>query len=89
MRIDENITVRKIAGEYLVLQPGLEMLDMAKVYTLSESAALILNNFKGIEFNKDDALQVLLQHYQVSTQQVKDDLDRIINQFIAEGMIQE
>jgi len=89
MRIDENITVRKIAGEYLVLQPGLEMLDMAKVYTLSESAALILNNFKGIEFNKDDALQVLLQHYQVSTQQAKDDLDRIINQFIAEGMIQE
>lgn len=89
MRIDENITVRKIAGEYLVLQPGLEMLDMAKVYTLSESAALILNNFKGIEFNKDDALQVLLQHYQVNTQQAKDDLDRIINQFIAEGMIQE
>ncbi|GAA4139115.1 hypothetical protein GCM10022216_16890 [Sphingobacterium kyonggiense] len=89
MRIDENITVRKIADEYLVLQPGLEMLDMAKVYTLSESAALILSNFKGIEFNRDDALQVLLQHYQVSEQQAKDDLDRIINQFIAEGMIQE
>ncbi|MGV6946335.1 PqqD family protein [Sphingobacterium kyonggiense] len=89
MRIDENITVRKIAGEYLVLQPGLEMLDMAKVYTLSESAALILNNFKGIEFNREDALQVLLQHYQVGSDQAKDDLDRIINQFIAEGMIQE
>ena len=39
MRLNSNLILRQVGGEYMIVNPFSETMDMAQVYSLNETAA--------------------------------------------------
>lgn len=65
MRINEKMKIRNVAGENIVVMPSDDAADMTKVVALNESSLLLYNQLKGRKFSLDDAVQLLLDNYDV------------------------
>ncbi len=75
MRINEKMKIRNVAGENIVIMPSDDAADMTKVVTLNESSLLLYNQLKGREFAFDDAVQLLLDNYDVDEATARKDAE--------------
>lgn len=65
MKINPIYTVRKVAGENIILLQGKNSGDMTRVVAFNDSALLMWDNLRGKDFSADDAAKVLLDNYDV------------------------
>ena len=66
MRINEQIKVRKVAGENIAIMPGEgASSDLTRVVALNDSAMELYNKFLGKEFTIDDLAQSLTNDYDI------------------------
>lgn len=88
MRIKSNYKLRQIAGENLVVMTGKEGTDMTRVISLSNSAAWLWKQLEGKKFTETDAVELLVQEYEVDKQTAIDAVkwwvDALIKNRIAE-----
>ncbi len=75
MRINEKMKIRNVAGENIVIMPSDDAADMTKVVALNESSLLLYNQLKGREFSLDDAVQLLLDNYDVNEATARKDAE--------------
>lgn len=75
MRINEKMKIRNVAGENIVIMPSDDAADMTKVVALNESSLLLYNQLKGREFALDDAVQLLLDNYDVDEATARKDAE--------------
>ena len=75
MRINEKMKIRNVAGENIVIMPSDDAADMTKVVALNESSLLMYNQLKGREFAFDDAVQLLLDNYDVDEATARKDAE--------------
>lgn len=75
MRINEKMKIRNVAGENIVIMPSDDAADMTKVVALNESSLLMYNQLKGHEFSLDDAVQLLLDNYDVDEATARKDAE--------------
>lgn len=75
MRINEKMKIRNVAGENIVIMPSDDAADMTKVVALNESSLLLYNQLKGREFSLDDAVQLLLDNYDVEEATARKDAE--------------
>lgn len=75
MRINEKMKIRNVAGENIVIMPSDDAADMTKVVALNESSLLLYNRLKGREFSLDDAVQLLLDNYDVDEATARKDAE--------------
>lgn len=87
MKLRNDLTLRKVAGEYIIVDPGKDMVDMSKVFTFNETSALIWEELQGKEFNEDDIVMILLENYEVSKEIAQADAQILIDQFRKFGLI--
>ncbi len=87
MRLKENIAVRKIGHDFILISPDLGMLDMTKVCTLSETAASIWDEFSASEFEEEEVVLFMLLNYEVGQELAQKDVRRILDQFRTEGLL--
>ena len=65
MKINTNYKVRNVAGENIVLLQGKMGGDMTRVVALSNSALMLWNKLQGVDFSVDDAVNILMEQYEV------------------------
>lgn len=75
MRINGKMKIRNVAGENIVIMPSDDAADMTKVVALNESSLLLYNQLKGREFAIDDAVQLLLDNYDVDEATARKDAE--------------
>lgn len=75
MKINEKMKIRNVAGENIVIMPSDDAADMTKVVALNESSLLLYNQLKGREFSLDDAVQLLLDNYDVDEATARKDAE--------------
>ena len=75
MRINEKMKIRNVAGENIVIMPSDDAADMTKVVALNESSLLLYNQLKGREFALNDAVQLLLDNYDVDEATARKDAE--------------
>ena len=75
MRINEKMKIRNVAGENIAIMPSDDAADMTKVVALNESSLLLYNQLKGREFSLDDAVQLLLDNYDVDEATARKDAE--------------
>ena len=75
MRINEKMKIRNVAGENIVIMPSDDAADMTKDVALNESSLLLYNQLKGREFSLDDAVQLLLDNYDVDEATARKDAE--------------
>lgn len=75
MRINDKMKVREVAGEHIVMMQSPEATDMTRVVALNKSALLLYNRLKGSDFEVADAVQVLMDEYEVGEEQARKDVE--------------
>lgn len=58
--------MRKIGSEYIIVDPGLDMVDMSMVYSFNETAAWLWERLLDIDFNEDTIADLLFDRYEVA-----------------------
>lgn len=73
MKISENVKVRQVAGENVVIMPGEKGTDMTNVVALNESAMFLYEALKGSVFEINDVVRMLMDEYDVDFAMAQDD----------------
>ena len=87
MKLKDGLTLRKLAGEYIIVQPELGQQDMTKVFTLNEVSAFLWEHMLGKEFTKEDLVQLLLENYDVTEEVASQDVAALLASFSKQGLV--
>ena len=89
MRIKEGFILRSICGEYVVVGEGLAQVNFNKMLSLNDSAAFLWKELEGKDFTQETMVELLQDRYDVSTEQAAADVEKLVQTWIKEGVIQE
>lgn len=73
MRIREHLILRQVGARYMVIDPGKDVVDMAYVYTLNQTAAYLWEELKGQCFTTEIIAELLERQYDVSHEKARQD----------------
>lgn len=89
MKLKENLTVRKIGDEYMMVSDSGSGLDYTRVISLNESAAYLVQEVNQKEFTKEEWIALLMDKYNVDEEQATADVQLLIEKFSKEGLFDE
>ena len=87
MRLRGDLTLRKIGNEYMIVEPGKDMVDLSKVYSLNKTAAFLWNELQGRDFSEDDVAEILIEEYGLTPRTAYIDGTKMLQHFKAENLI--
>lgn len=88
MKIRQDLILRHIGNDHIIIDPGHDMIDMSKVITLNETAAWIWQQLEGVDFDENTIIDLLVGKYQVDASQVKKDVDELMQILIGQELIE-
>lgn len=89
MKLNKDLVLREVGGEYMIVNPFSDTVDMTQVYSLNETAAWLWQQMEGKEFTIADMVAVLQEEYEVDEETATADLTELTQQWIATGLAQE
>jgi hypothetical protein len=89
MRIKENLILRRIGNEYVIIVPDRGQVDLTEVYTLNETAAWIWEQFENKDFTFEQVVELMQEHYDADKERVMSDVNELLNVLIKGGLISE
>lgn len=89
MKLRTDLTLRKLGDEYVIVDPGQDMIDMSKVYTLNETAAQLWKYLQNKEFDVSVILQILMDEFDVEIEIANRDAKVLVQEFKEHGLLIE
>ena len=89
MKLKENLTVRKIGNEYMMVSDSDAGLDYTRVISLNETAAYLVEEVGKRECTKDEWIELLMNKYDVEREVAEADVQLLIDKFVKEGLFEE
>lgn len=89
MKIKDNLSVRKIGNEYMIVSDSDAGLDYTRVISLNETAAYLVEEVGKREFTKDEWIELLMNKYDVEREVAQADVQLLIDKFVKEGLFEE
>ncbi|MFT4071457.1 MAG: PqqD family protein [Dysgonamonadaceae bacterium] len=89
MKLKENLILRHVGTDYIVVDPSVDEVDMTKIYSFNDSAAWLWEKLQQVEFTEDSAAVALMAYYDVEREQALSDVKQIIDFFKREGFLDE
>ena len=85
MKLEKNIIVREIAGEYILIPTGEAALKMTGIFAVTEVGAEI---WKRLSQGKDEdtVIAELLAEYEVDEATLRQDYDEFIGRLVDSGL---
>lgn len=87
MKLNENLTLREVAGEYILVNPFNQSMDTAQVLTLNETAAWLWQQATGKEFDEDYLVNLLCEEYDVDRETATADVHEMCMQWQRNGLL--
>lgn len=87
MKIREDLVLRHIGEEYMIVDPGQDMVDMTKVFTLNHTAAWLWEQIAGKEFTVETLVELLKVEYDLSQEQAQKDINSFLEVFKKNGLL--
>ena len=78
MRIEDQISLRKIADEYIMIVGTEDSLDYTQAVSLNDSAAYLIESVRDEDFTSEDWVDLLTERYDVSKEQATADVESLI-----------
>lgn len=79
MRIDEKFKVRSVAGEYVVVDQGKDLVDMTRIISLNHTANALWQALAGKDFTTQDAVDFLTATYGITPEQAQADAGKFFD----------
>lgn len=89
MKIKDNLSVRKIGNEYMIVSDSDAGLDYTRVISLNETAAYLVEEVGKREFTKNEWIELLMNKYDVEREVAQADVQVLIDKFVKEGLFEE
>ena len=88
MKIKDDFLLKEVAGSYMVIPVGNELVDMNCMITLNESGAFLWQRLSE-ETTKEDVLSAMLREYDVDKETAVADIDEFIGSLRSIGALDE
>ncbi|WP_149526080.1 PqqD family protein [Sphingobacterium hotanense] len=89
MKLREDLKLRNIGGEHIIVDPGQEMVDLSKVFTLNETAVFLWENLESKQFSIDFIIELLLETFDCDAEVARNDAQQFIDDLKKGGLIVE
>lgn len=86
MKLNKDLILREVGGEYMIVNPFTDTVDMTQVYSLNETAAWLWKQMEDKEFTVTDLVAVLREEYEVDKQTATTDLTELCQQWLEAGI---
>ena len=88
MKINPNYKIREIAGETIVVNQGMENVNMTRIISLNTSARLLYETLAEREFTTEDAAKVLVDTYGIEQERALQDAKTWVESLQKNGIIE-
>ena len=89
MKLKDNLILRKVGTDYMIVQPTQGVADLTKVFNLNQTAAYIWENLQNKDFSLEDVQHLLTSRYEVSSEQALKDAQALIAEFKDQNLFSE
>ena len=88
MKLKDNLAVRKIGSEYMMVSESGSGLDYTRVISLNSSAAYLIEEVGHNIFTEDEWIDLLINKYGISKEIAKADVDKLIEKLQKENLLE-
>lgn len=79
MKLKDGLILREVAGQYVIVPTGKRVREVTSIVYISSSAAYLWDYMKDHEFEKEDLVQRILEHYEgVTKEKAAEDIDKFL-----------
>ena len=82
MKIKEELEIRNMAGESVLIMQGRYGLDMTKVVSFNATAEWLWNMLSGKSFSLDDVTRLLVERFEVDAETAESDAKKWVDKLI-------
>lgn len=86
MKLKDNLTIRKIGDEYMMVSESGSSLDYTRVISLNSSAAYLVQEVQQREFTQEEWVSLLMKKYNVDKNKAAADVQLLIDKLSKEGL---
>ena len=88
MKLRQDLVLRKVGDDYIMVDPSQGMVDLSKVHTLNETAAWLWEQLGTDEVTAERITELLCGQYDVSEEEAQQDAGALIQEFTAAGLLE-
>ena len=88
MQIKKGFRLRTVGRENIVTGEGLEQVDFNKLISLNDSAAYLWKEVEGKQFDEEVLASLLVEKYEISEEQAREDATDVIKSWLDVGIIE-
>ena len=88
MKIKDNLILRRIGSEYIVIVPDKDSVDLTEVYSLNETSAWIWEQVRNEDFTVEKVVDLVEDHYDVDRETAMKDILAMLDVFRTGGLIE-
>lgn len=89
MKLKDNLTIRKIGDEYMIVSESGSGLDYTRVISLNETAAYLVQEVHQKEFTQGQWVDLLMVKYKVDEDRAKLDVQMLVDKLTKEGLLDD
>ena len=89
MRIKENLILRRIGSENIIIVPDKDSVDLTEVYSLNETSVWIWEQLKDKDFTIEKIVELVQDRYDVDQKTATDDVLALVDVLRTGGLITE
>jgi len=89
MKQKKGFVLRDVCGEKVIVGEGLGAVDFGKLISLNETAAFLWQQAERLgEFSVDSLTSALCEEYEVTEEQARNDIQRIVDEWQKVGIVE-
>ena len=79
MKLKDGLVLREVAGQYVIVPTGKRVQEVTNIVYISSSAAYLWDYMKDHEFEKEDLVKRIMEHYTgVTEEQASVDIEKFL-----------
>ena len=79
MKLKDQLILREVAGQYVIVPTGKRVKEVTNIMYISASAAYLWDYMKDHEFEKEDLVQRIMEHYTgVTEEKAREDIEKFL-----------
>jgi len=89
MKIKDNLVLRKVGKDYVIVDPNQGQVDLSRVFSFNESAAFLIESLGGKEFDLETASTILQNEYGIEPERAINDCRAILVQLKEQHLLSD
>lgn len=90
MKLKDGLILREVAGQYVIVPTGKRVQEITSIVYISSSAAYLWDYMKDNEFEKEDLVQRIMEHYTgVTEEQAGEDVEKFLEVLVNNNIVND